>query len=92
MGVKSIGSLVVPDTVYHTAHGGINVYITLAAHFSCKYHLSTSGKHFAGNFGLRIGSNKAIYYGVGNLVTDFVGVTFRYGFGCKEVTHTFFFD
>ncbi len=82
--VESVIRLVVPDPVHDLACDGGDVHI--AARGNLAHHVNHAGRrgHFAGHVRVRILREDGVQHGVGDLVADFVRVSFGHGLGCKK--------
>ena len=89
-GVEAVFGLGVADAGDHAAHRGGNVHVgAFGGDFSAYDHQAGGAEGFTGDFRLRVLPEEFVEDGVGNLVGDFVGMTFGDGLRCKEVVHLF---
>ena len=74
--VKLVVGVVVADLLDHLAGGAVEVDIGVGFHLSGDNHLTGCDKSLTCHFRLRVGGKKLVEDSVGNLIGDFVGMTF----------------
>ena len=82
--VKTVFGTSVPDFTNSFTNNMINIYITVSGNFTHYMNLTCGYKCFTRNMRRRILCNNRIKHGVWNLVSNFIRMTFRYGFRCEK--------
>ena len=82
--VEAVLGPVIADFLYHLAGnlGDVNI----AGGGNLAHHMNEAGSRrgFAGHAGLRVLGDDGVQHTIRDLVANFVGMSLRYGFGCKE--------
>ena len=76
---------IVADAVNNASDGFHQINIGFRLHFAGNGHMACGHKCFASNLRLRVAGKEFVENSVGNLVGYFIGVSFRYGFGCEQI-------
>ena len=77
-GIELIGALVVADPVDHAAGYPLHIDIGLRAHLARHNHQTGGAEGFAGDLRIGVVTQELIENGIGNLIRDLVGVSFRH--------------
>ena len=85
--VELVLALVVAYSVNHTPRGLHQVDVGFRLHLAGNHHLSSGHKRLARHFRLRVVGEQFVNDGIGNLVSHFVGMTFRNRFRSKQIIH-----
>src|SRR5262249_31936435 len=86
VGVKTIQRIVVSDGSYHSANQGLEIDICFGGDFTGDDNQSGSGQRLAGHTAVSIFLQTGIEDGVGNLVGNFVRMSFGYRLRGKQIT------
>src|SRR3989338_3830328 len=86
--IESVDGVVVSDFADGFTHNSGDIDVAARAHFTGNNHETRGREAFTRNVRMRILHQRIIEDGIGDLVTEFIGVTFCYGLGCEEVRHT----
>ena len=89
-GVEAVLGLRVADALDDAAGRAGDVHVgAVGVDLAAYDHQAGGAEGFTGDVGLRVLAEEFVENGVGNLVSDFVGMTFGDGLRCKEVVHLF---
>ena len=83
--VELILSLVIANAINHSAGHVHEVDVSLRAHLASNHNLTGCNQCFDSHLRLAVVGEQFVEHSVGNLVSHFVGMTFRHRFGCKQI-------
>ena len=87
MAVKAVFGAVIADIADHFANDIVHSIVGGGGHLAHHHHNAGCRAGFAGHAGIRILRQNRVEHRVADLVADFVGMSFRNGFGCKQLLH-----
>ena len=85
LAVKAVFCAVVADLAHGLAHDLRDVHVAVGRDLTHDVHDAGRDRAFAGDAAVRVLRQNGVEDRVGDLVADLVGMSFRHGFGCKEM-------
>ena len=85
--VKAVFGAVIADVADHFTNDIVHSIVGGGGHLAHHHHNAGCRAGFAGHAGIRILRQNRVEHRVADLVADFVGMSFRNGFGCKQLFH-----
>ena len=83
--VETVGGIGVADFFYRIARDPLDVERCSCCNFAADEYHARCCKSFACDMAFRIFGEAGVEYGIGNAVANFIGMSFTYRFGRKEV-------
>ena len=83
IGVKSVFGLGITDFPYGIAYDFLDVHIGVCGDFAHHQNKARGGTGFTGHTAHGILLHQCVKHRIGNRIAHFIGMPFRYGFGCK---------
>ena len=82
--VEAILGLVIADAADDLPGDGGNVHIAVGGNFTHDEYHTGGGDGLAGHAGVGVFFENGVQYAVRDLIADFIGMSLRYGFRCKD--------
>ena len=87
--VKAVFGIIIADIIDNSPCDFGNINLRACGYFAHNHNHARCAAALAGNSAVRVFCKNCVKHGVGNLVTDFVGMTSRYRLGSKKVMRHF---
>ena len=83
--VETVGGIGIADFFYRITRDPLNIGRGAGRDFAADEHHARRCKSFACDVTFRVTGEAGVEYGVGNTVANFIGMSFAYRFGRKEI-------